>query len=193
MVESKPEMAESETVIAEEDIPFLLENLNDYTFKWREIGIALGFSLPEINTIDEDLKGRTSIIHLAALLNRWWQWPNENHKEKPTLERLCKALDGTLGLGALSRKLLSRRNDLPSLQPKKQPTRKPISSEKPRMIRLWLIQMCKFLSHYWNRHRCHVLFFALCILLPILLSLFFAGSWKVKSQKRIVTMASFHQ
>ena len=132
--ESQPEMAESETVIAEKDIPFLLENLNDYTFKWREIGIALGFSLLEIDTIDEDLKGKTSIIHLASLLNRWWQWPNQHHKEKPTLERLCKALDSTLGLGALARKLLSRRNELPSLQPKKPPT---ISSKIK-----WLIWMC---------------------------------------------------
>ena len=161
-----------ETVVAEEDVSFLLEKLSDYAYKWKDIGRALGFSHGEVKNINQGLPKGDPSECFVEILNKWSQWPTTRHEEKPTLERLCEALRTTaVGLGAAANDLYSGKNDLPSLQPKKLPT---ISSEKARK---WLIWMCEFLSPYRTYRHGHPLFLTLCILF---LSLFLVYLLKVK-------------
>ena len=163
-----------ETVVAEEDVRFLLEKLTDYAYKWKDIGRALGFSHGEVENFDQSLPKGSPSEFLVKILSKWSQWPTERHEEKPTLERLCKALrTRSVGLGAAANDLYSRINDLPSLQPKKLPT---ISTEKARK---WLIWMREFLSYCRTYRHGRLLFFALCILSSLFL-VYQAGSLKVK-------------
>ena len=84
----------------------LLHNFSD---KWNEIGLGLGFIQPELNQIRSDpslcMSGAPASF-LNKLLSQWVQWPMKDHPTKPTLEALCEALRSSLvGLGSLAEKV----------------------------------------------------------------------------------------
>ena len=94
-----------ETRMNEKDIDQLLCLLQNYSCKWRKIGLALGFVIPELNTISNKpmLLMDAPQSFLLELLTQWVQWPTKSHPPKPTLEALCKALKSSLvGLGSLA-------------------------------------------------------------------------------------------
>jgi hypothetical protein len=80
----------------------LMHNFSD---KWNDIGLGLGFVLSELNQISSSPLLLTSApaSFLRTLLGQWVQWPTKEHPTKPTLEALCEALRGRLaGLGSLA-------------------------------------------------------------------------------------------
>ena len=88
-----------------DDIGDLMEILGNYSNKWNEIGMSLGFSPGELDVI----KGNPALFndaprsYLQRLLKDWVMWPNEAHDTRPTLSSLCNALRGRLArLGALA-------------------------------------------------------------------------------------------
>ena len=92
-------------------MPQVLTLLCKHAYKWNEIGIALGFSTPELRSIGSKLvlfpNAPTSFFE--DLLNEWVHWPNEEHKVLPTVEALETALQSHLvGLGAVSETLRSQ-------------------------------------------------------------------------------------
>ena len=88
----------------EKDINQLLALLQSHSYQWNDIGVALGFLVPELNTIASmRLFVGNPQSCLQELLTRWVQWPTDRYRSKPTLEALCKALRSTLvGLGSLA-------------------------------------------------------------------------------------------
>ena len=78
--------------------------MHNFSDKWNEIGLGLGFVPSELRQISSNL----SLLmypasFLATLLEQWVQWPTKEHPTKPTLEALCEALRGSLaGLGSLA-------------------------------------------------------------------------------------------
>ena len=88
-----------------DDIGKLMVILGNYSYKWNEIGMSLGFLPGELNVI----KGNPTLLtgaprsYLQTLLQDWVMWPNEAHSTPPTRSSLCNALRGRLvGLGALA-------------------------------------------------------------------------------------------
>ena len=95
----------STIIFTETDIINLLHLLQDYSFKWNEIGLSLGFVTPELTTISSMplLLVGAPISYLQELLSQWVQWPTASHSIRPTLESLCAALQSSLvGLGSLA-------------------------------------------------------------------------------------------
>ena len=87
------------------DIFHLMELLQSYSSKWNEIGLGLGFTHHELETISAmtNLIRRSPKSYLQELLSQWVQWPTEEHQNNPTLDALCTALRSRLvGLGALA-------------------------------------------------------------------------------------------
>ena len=82
-----------------------MQLLQNHSIKWNEIGLSLGFTLSELNTISGMLKLLTGapVSYLQELLTQWVQWPTTDHPNHPTPESLCTALRGSLvGLGSLA-------------------------------------------------------------------------------------------
>ena len=102
--------------MTKEDVSFLVDQLHDYAYKWRRIGVALRFRYGELENIRHNASwyADTTIL-LTALLDAWSQWPTRSHCTVPTLERLCAALRSDMvGLGAEANALHSMRSQLPS-------------------------------------------------------------------------------
>ena len=83
-----------------------MDLLHNFSDKWNEIGLGLGFTQPELNQIKSDpslfMSGAPASF-LTKLLSRWVQWPTVNHPTKPTLRALCETLRSSLvGLGSLA-------------------------------------------------------------------------------------------
>jgi hypothetical protein len=77
----------------------------NFSDKWNEIGLGLGFVQPELNQISSNpslfMHGPASF--LRTLLSQWVQWPTKEHPTKPTPKALSEALRGSLvGLGSLA-------------------------------------------------------------------------------------------
>ena len=91
------------------DIQELMTLLGNHSSKWNGIGTALGFLPGELNTIEADLTLMVKDAprsYLKRVLEKWVEWPNDEHDIKPTLSSLCKALrSGLVGLGALATKV----------------------------------------------------------------------------------------
>ena len=68
------------------DIGKLMEILGNYSNKWNEIGMSLGFLPGELDVI----KGNFTLLtgaprsYLQTLLQDWVMWPNEAHSSQPT-------------------------------------------------------------------------------------------------------------
>ena len=86
-----------------------MDLLHNFSDKWKEIGLILGFTQPELNQIKSDpslyMSGAPASF-LTKLLSQWVQWPTVDHPTKPTLGALCEALRSSLvGLGSLAKKV----------------------------------------------------------------------------------------
>jgi hypothetical protein len=91
--------------LSEKDLVHLMRLLQSYSYKWNPIGLNLGFTQHELNTIFGMLKLMVGapVSYLQELLSQWVQWPTEEHQNNPTLGALCTALRSSLvGLGSLA-------------------------------------------------------------------------------------------
>lgn len=74
----------------EEDVGYIVEILATYAGKWREIGLGLGFSADELDSIPFSPKPAGSLTYM---LNEWTQWViGGNHDKYAVLEDLERAL-----------------------------------------------------------------------------------------------------
>ena len=96
----------NEKRLAESDLPRLLSKLGSHAYKWRDIGIHLGFQEGELKNID----AKPLLLHdspkswLREMLSEWLQWaPGDDRKSSTfaTLETLINALNKS-ELGALA-------------------------------------------------------------------------------------------
>lgn len=96
-----------------DDIRYLMEHLYKYAYKWKEIGISLGFHHGELENISHTFPRSDPQRLLTEMLNQWAQWPTASHRNNPTLEALCDTLrSGPVGLGAAASDLDELRNHL---------------------------------------------------------------------------------
>ena len=99
-----------------EDVNFIVvRSLCNYGYKWKEIGLALGFLNEELEGIlYSDPRAKVQQL-LVEVLSQWSQWPTASHSDVPTMERLRDALrSGLVGLGAVANDLYELRHSLPS-------------------------------------------------------------------------------
>ena len=92
--------------MSEKDIVNLMRLLQSYSSKWNPIGLNLGFTSHELDTISSmsRLFNMAPVSYLQELLSQWVQWPTTEHPNNPTLEALCSALQSPLaGLGSLAK------------------------------------------------------------------------------------------
>ena len=82
-----------------------MQQLQQHSPKWNPIGLSLGFTTPELNTISCMITLLTGapVSYLQELLSQWVQWPTTDHPNHPTVRALCTALRSSLvGLGSLA-------------------------------------------------------------------------------------------
>jgi hypothetical protein len=95
-------------VLSEKDLVHLMRLLQTYSYKWNPIGLNLGFTQHELNTIfgmPKLLLG-APVSYLQELLSQWIQWPTTDHPSHPTVRALCTALRSSLvGLGGLAKEV----------------------------------------------------------------------------------------
>ena len=94
-----------EQVLLERDIARLLNLVCNFSDKWNEIGLGLGFTPSELKQISSNpvLLMSAPASFLRELLSQWVQWPTKDHPTKPTLGALCETLRISLvGLGSLA-------------------------------------------------------------------------------------------
>ena len=85
-----------------------MDLLHNFSDKWNEIGLILGFTQPELNQIKNNpsLFMSAPASFLRELLSQWVQWPTVDHVTKPTLEALCNVLRSSpVRLGSLAEKV----------------------------------------------------------------------------------------
>ena len=95
----------AEQVLTERDIATLLDLIHNFSDKWNEIGLGLGFLPSELKQISSNpsLFMSAPASFLTTLLGQWVQWPTKDHPPKPTVGALCEALCSSLvGLGSLA-------------------------------------------------------------------------------------------
>ena len=98
----------TEQVLTETDVVKLMKLIHNFSDKWNEIGLELGFTQPELNQIKSNPSLFTSApaSFLTELLTKWVQWPTKDHPTKPILGVLCEALRSSLvELGQLAEKV----------------------------------------------------------------------------------------
>ena len=87
----------------------LLEQLSQHAAKWREIGVKLGFTPGELDTIQDSpmLMSRAPISYLDSMVSKWLEWAPGDRRgstDFATLEGLRDALRQT-DLGATAHDL----------------------------------------------------------------------------------------
>lgn len=95
----------AERTLTENDVFALLNLMRNFSDKWYDIGIGLGFAPSELNQIRSkpSLFMEAPVSFLTQLLSQWVQWPTARNHSKPTVRLLCAALRSSLiGLGALA-------------------------------------------------------------------------------------------
>ena len=93
---------------SEKDLVNIMRLLQSYSYKWNPIGLSLGFTQHELNTIFGMLKLLVGapVSYLQELLSQWVQWPTADHPTHPTLGALCTALRSSfVGLGSLAEEM----------------------------------------------------------------------------------------
>ena len=92
-------------MLSDKDLVHLMQLLQNHSFKWNPIGLSLGFTQDELNTISGMIKLLAGApgSYLQELLSQWVQWPTTDHPSHPTVRALCTALRSSLvGLGSLA-------------------------------------------------------------------------------------------
>ena len=95
-------------VLTERDVVALMNLIHNFSDKWNEIGLGLGFAPSELKQISSNpsLFMSAPASFLTELLSQWVRWPTVTHPTKPTLRALCGTLCSSLvGLGNLAEKL----------------------------------------------------------------------------------------
>ena len=98
----------AEHILTERDVVALLNLVHNFSDKWREIGLGLGFAPSELNQISSNpsLFMTAPASFQTQLLSQWVQWPTVNHPTKPTLRALSETLRSSrVGLGSLAEKV----------------------------------------------------------------------------------------
>ena len=90
------EKATDETLLSDDDLPVLLDQLNVHASKWRMIGTNLGFRTAELDGIQSKptLIPEAPASYLNEVLTQWLQWaPDPASKRNfATLEALQSAV-----------------------------------------------------------------------------------------------------
>ena len=89
----------AEDVLSEHHLHRLLRFVKGAAPKWREMGLALGFSNDVLDAIaaKPENVSRGAIACFIDLLSRWLKWAPPNH-DLPTVKTLAEALrEGTVG------------------------------------------------------------------------------------------------
>ena len=95
-------------MLTERDIATLMNLMHNFSDKWHEIGLGLGFVPSELKQISSNpsLFMSAPASFLRTVLEQWIQWPTKDHSTKPTLKALSEALRGSLvGLGSLAEQI----------------------------------------------------------------------------------------
>ena len=86
------------------DVPSIMITLTEFTYKWKDIGVALGFTIPEVESISSQ-----SALFVNSpksfLLEILTSWPSEAHHSHATIEALQDALQNVVGLSVVSEQL----------------------------------------------------------------------------------------
>lgn len=95
--------------VTENDIRYLLTELNEFAAKWKEIGIQLGFRPGELKNIEANPNHSSTApgSWLCAMLSAWVQWyPNDHRRSEKlaTIDALKAAVSKT-GLERLAARL----------------------------------------------------------------------------------------
>ena len=86
----------SVSIVRSTDTSFLFEKIDsECVLKWKDIGMALGFSSQELDSIPDHVSLHTPRFYFKELLDQWCQWPSKNHPDIPSLERLSQVLRAT--------------------------------------------------------------------------------------------------
>ena len=108
-------------ILSEGDFTGIMDILRPHSFKWKAIGQGLGFTSPELSTIEATplLITGAPASFLSALLGGWMQWaPGDarGSKDYATLQSLRTAVSKA-GLGVVAEQLLSLYSTtVPSMQ-----------------------------------------------------------------------------
>ena len=95
-------------LLTEKDIAALLNLVHNFSNKWNEIGLGLGFTPSELKQISSNpsLFMSAPASFLRELLSQWVQWPTKDHPTKSTLGALCETLRSSIvGLGSLAEEI----------------------------------------------------------------------------------------
>ena len=125
------------TRLGERDVPKLMTILTKHAYKWQDIGIALGFIVPELRGISSQqaLIANSPNSFLLEMLNGWVNWPSEAHSRLATVEALETALQSQLvGLGVVSEQLRNELQQLTASDKHSSQTEAPSSSSRPPKI-----------------------------------------------------------
>ena len=103
-----------ETRLFVRDLPKIQEVLHSYSHKWSDIGLGLGFTNPQLTTIQSMplLLSNAPSSYLREMLTQWLQWaPGDaaGHEGYATLESLQRAVSKA-GLGVTAQDLQNIRN-----------------------------------------------------------------------------------
>ena len=77
--------------LSEEDHSWLFQKIKKVSVKWRDVGVALGFSFDKLEPIANKGSLNTDEHYMQELLSRWLKWAPPNHP-LPCLEDLATAL-----------------------------------------------------------------------------------------------------
>ena len=98
----------AEQILTERDIHMIMLLIHNFSHKWNDIGLGLGFLPSELDQIRNNLSLLVSSPtgYMTKLLSQWVQWPTVDHPTKPTLRALCETLRSAIvGLGSLAGKV----------------------------------------------------------------------------------------
>ena len=87
-----------ERIFEEEDLQLLLQLVRRAAFKWKELGLALGFLKSELDEIEATIAHAAGgpEAYLRELLSRWLDWAPPNHR-LPSSRTLAEALRSETG------------------------------------------------------------------------------------------------
>ena len=95
------------------NIQSLMKHLRQCASKWKDVGYSLNFQGWEMDSIRDTFPRATPQELMRELMEKWCEWPNDDHPNRPTLEKLCGALrSGTVGYGALANTIEGERDTL---------------------------------------------------------------------------------
>ena len=142
------------TRLGERDVPKLMTILSKYAYKWEDIGIALGFTVPELRGISSQhaLILNSPNSFLMEMLNGWVNWPNEAHSSFATVEALETALQSQLvELGVVSEQLRNKLQQLTASDNQPSQIRDPPSSSQPPKIPECIERYARYLKSRYHK------------------------------------------